>query len=140
MEMFELLPELLADGKGSEGMVKQAPRARGRKRVQEIEAWLQCFAVFVTLVARFEPELMVIMISILRTSWEYEGAAWVAYDAAFRRQAAAMGQHDWGKINTSLYTICFTGKARRSQRCDHCLSASHRTADCYALGERRLWT
>ena len=59
----------------------------------------------------------------------------MAYDAAFRRQAAATGQRDWSKINTSLYTICFTGKARRSQRCDICLSAAHMTAECYALGE-----
>ena len=79
--------------------------------------------------------LMAYMVSVIQESQEYEGAAWVAYDAAFRRQAAATGQQDWSKINTSLYTICFTGKTRRSQRCDSCLSAAHKTAECYALGE-----
>ena len=76
------------------------------------------------------PGLMAYMVNVIRASQEYEGAAWVAYDAAFRRQAAATGQRDWSKINTSLYTICFTGKARRSQRCDNCLSAAHKTAEC----------
>ena len=139
IEMFELLPELLADQKAGESMEKQPHRARGRKRVQDIGAWLQCFAVFVGVVAKSSPEaipgLMAYMISIIRASQEYEGAAWAAYDTAFRRQAAATGQRDWAKINSSLYTICFTGKARRSQRCDNCLSAAHTTAECYALGE-----
>lgn len=31
-------------------------------------------------------------VSIIRASIEYEGAAWVAYVATFRRQAAAMEQ------------------------------------------------
>ena len=63
------------------------------KRVQEIGVWLQCFAVFVGVVAKFVPEVvpgfMAYMVSIIRASQEYEGAAWVAYDAAFRWQAAA---------------------------------------------------
>ena len=106
---------------------------------QERARYRQCFAVFVGVVAKTPPEavpgLMAYMISIIRASQEYEGAAWAAYDAAFRRQAAATGQRDWGKINSSLYTICFTGKAKRSQRYDNCLSAAHKTAECYAVGD-----
>ena len=71
------------------------------------------------------------MTSILRASQEFEGSAWAAY----RRQAAATGLRDWGKVNSSLYLVCFTGKARRSQRCEMCLSAAHQTSECYAGGE-----
>lgn len=139
VEMYELLPELLADQKSGESSGKQLSRARGRKRVQDVGVWLQCFAVLVGVVANSSPEavpgLMAYMVSIIRASQEYEGAAWTAYDAAFRRQAAATGQRNWSAVNASLYTICFTGKARRSQRCDNCLSAAHRTSECYALGD-----
>ena len=114
-EFIEMFAELLADQRGGEGAAKQTSRAKGRKRVQEIGVWLQCFAVFMGVVVKFVPgvvpSLMAYMVSIIRASQEYEGAAWVAYDAAFRRQAAATGQRDWSGINTSLYTICFTGKA-----------------------------
>ena len=107
--------------------------------MQDVSVWLQCFAAFVGVVAKSSPEavpgLMAYMISIIRASQEYEGSAWAAYDAAFRRQVAATGQQDWAKINSSLYTICFTGKARWAQRCDSCLSAAHTTSECYALGE-----
>jgi len=72
------------------------------------------------------------MTSILRASQEFEGSAWAAYNAAYRRQAAATGLKDWGKVNSSLYSVCFTGKARCSQRCEMRLSTAHRTSECYA--------
>ena len=65
--------------------------------------------------------LMAYMISAIRASQEYEGAAWAAYNAAFWRQAAATG--------------LLLKKAKRSQRCDNCLSAAHKMSECYALGD-----
>ena len=35
---------------------KTAKSSRGRKRVQDIGVWLQCFAVFVGMVAKSSPE------------------------------------------------------------------------------------
>ena len=78
---------------------------------------------------------MAYMIAIVRASQGYEGTAWAAYDAAYRRQAAARGQTDWSWINPSLYVICFTGKAKRSERCDRCLSAMHKADDCSLTSE-----
>ena len=72
IEMFELLPELLADQKARESMEKHPHQARGCKQVQDIGAWLQCFAVFVGVVANSSPEavprLMAYMISIIRAT------------------------------------------------------------------------
>ena len=76
------------------------------------------------------PELMAYMISILRASQEYEGLAWATYDAAYHRQAAATGHKQWSKVNPSLYTVCFTGKARKATRCNLCLSAAYKTPEC----------
>ncbi len=94
IEMYELLSELLADHKG-EGARQKLSSVRGRKQVQESWCGLQCFAVIVGVVARFEPgvvpRLMAYMVSIIRASQEYEGAAWVAYMQHNRRQAAATG-------------------------------------------------
>ena len=64
----------------------------------------------------------------------YEGAAWAAYDAAYRRQAAATGHQAWLKIYPSL-TICFTGKARKVLRCETCLSATHKSENCPLAGD-----
>ena len=114
VEMHELLPELWSKAKDDN---KPAARTIAKKRVLDITVWLQCFALYVGVLApKFPlevPELMAYMIAIIRATQEFEGPAWAAYDAAFRCQAAAQGLRQWSKINPSLYAICFTGKVRR---------------------------
>ena len=76
------------------------------------------------------------MVHIIRTNQEYEGLSWFVYNEAYRRQAAATGHMEWSKINPSIFTVCFTSKARRGQRCEWCLSASHCSEECMlAKGE-----
>ena len=131
--MHELLPEFWQEGG------KPTDKAKAKRRALDLTVWLQCFAVYVGVLApKFPsevPELMAYMIAIVRASQEYEGSAWAAYDAAYRRQAAAQGKTGWSQINPSLYAICFTGKAKKSERCDRCLSASHGTGDCSLTSE-----
>ena len=66
----------------------------------------------------------------MRASRNFEGTAWVSYDAAFRRQAAIHGSFDWGVIDPTLYNEAFTGRARIKARCSHCLSDTHGSRSC----------
>ena len=95
---------------------------------------LQCYAGHIGVMAKkfpnMVPELMVYMVSILQESQEYQGLAWTTYDAVYRQQAAATGHKQWSRLNSSLYTICFTGIARKATRCDLCLSTTHKTSEC----------
>ena len=138
VEMYELLPEFWVQ-KEEETNAKAASRAKAKRRIQDINVWLQCFGLYVSVLAtqspQYVPELMAYMVSILRASQEYEGSAWTTYDAAYRRQAAATGNKQWSKVNPSLYTVCFTGKARKATRCDLCLSAAHKTEDCHLTSD-----
>ena len=132
VELHKLLPECLAESSDSIGPI---PKSRARKRLNDINVWLQCFALYVGILASSKPalvpDLMAYMISIIRASQEFEGSAWMVYDDAYRRQAAATGdQWQWSQVNPSLYTICFTGKAKRMGRCERCLSAAHKTEEC----------
>lgn len=118
----------------------QGQRPKAKKRLDDLDVWLQCFALYVAVLAPTKPalvpNLMAYMISIIRASQEYEASAWVAYDDAYRRQAAAAGdQWQWSQANPSLYAVCFTGKAKRTGRCERCLSAAHKTEDCSLLNE-----
>ena len=128
--MVELLPECLV-----EDSAKPIARSKAKNQLHDINMWLQCFGLYVGALAPAKPalvpDLMAYMISIIRASQEYEGTAWAVYDDRYRRQAAATGDHwRWSQVSPSLYTICFTGKAKRMGRCDRCLSAAHRTEDC----------
>jgi len=46
-------------------------------------------------------------------------------DLAFRRQAALSKDLNWSRINPTLYSLCFAGKAKKSAICIHCLSNNH---------------
>ena len=132
VEMHELLPEFWADPRGETS--GNTSRGKGKKRAQDIQVWLQCFAQYVSVLSSIHPtavpELMAYMVGVLRASIEFEEGAWAAYDSAYRRQAAATGHRQWSRVNPSLYTLCFTGKARKEDRCVLCLGSSHRTDDC----------
>ena len=81
MELHELLPECLAESTNS------IPRSRARKKLNDISVWLQCFALYVGVLASSKsalvPDLMAYMISIIRVSQEFEGSAWTVYDDAY---------------------------------------------------------
>jgi hypothetical protein len=65
------------------------------------------------------------MSTIVRTSQDFEGLAWVRYDAAYWRQATLMGNTKWSAVNVTLYTMCFTGVASGKARCELCFATSH---------------
>ena len=89
IDMSDLLPEFWLDQKAEEGTAKRANRSTAKKRVQDINVLLQCYAVHIGVMATKFPnmvsELMVYMINILRESQEYQGLAWATYDAAYRK-------------------------------------------------------
>ena len=141
--MAELLPEfwgMTTNAKDVEGR-SNPPQLIGRRtrKVTDIMSWIKCFALYVGIMVGSSleavPELMAYLIQILRVSQDFSGLAWVNYDLAFRRQAAATGNKHWSKINPSLYSICFSGVARSNKRCDLCLSLTHETRDCALSGE-----
>lgn len=141
VDMAELLPEFwsLPPAIKSEGQpITQPSLPRRSRKVTDLASWVQCFATYVGVLAGSSPEavpeLMAYLIQIVRVNQDFGGLAWVNYDLAFRRQAAATGNRSWSKINPSLYSICFSGAARVSKRCELCLSTTHETRDCTLAG------
>lgn len=135
VDMAELLPEYWGVVPGAKlGAEALNAKATRKKKVTNILTWVQCFAVYTSVMAakhpEATPELMAYLICILRVSQDFGGMAWVNYDSAFRRQAAATANRQWSRVNPSLYSICFAGSARMSTRCDLCLSLTHPTMDC----------
>ena len=55
---------------------------------------------------------------------------WSYYDANYRQKAEATLNKDWSAIDTSLFSQCFTGRARKAQGCINCSSLKHDSAEC----------
>ncbi len=94
--------------------------ARAKKKVvQDINTWIQCYAIYVAVMASKHPEavpdMMAYMLVIMRAQQEYEEPAWRLYDQAFRDKAASMGNKKWATIDPHIYNQAFTGRARKRQ-------------------------
>ena len=134
VEMAELQPEAwLLEDQGDTKCCHSIPKRR-RAPVTDVLTWVQCFASLASVLSRIYPnqvpELMAYMSTIVRCQKEFEGLGWMQYDTAFRRQAAISKDLYWGKINPTLYSICFAGHARRLARCTICLSTNHPVEHC----------
>lgn len=135
VEMLELLPEFWAEDKEGKASGKgTASQVRGRKRIQDIRVWAQSFVKYVSMLSGKHPESVLELKALhnhhdlVGYSSDYEGKAWA--DVAYGRQVrhvASTGHKMWSKINPSIYSLCFTGKAKRVTHCDFCFSSAHRT-------------
>ena len=132
--MAELLPEFWGSTSG-----KEASQPGTSCAVTDIATWIQCFATYISVMSASHPgavpELLALLIFILRGSQDFGGIAWVTYDGAFRQQALITGNRHWSKVNLSLYSICFSGVAHTGQSCDLCLSLSHPTRECTLVSD-----
>ena len=52
------------------------------------------------------------------------------YNANYRQKAEATLNKDWSAIDTSLFSQCFTGRARKALGCINCSSLKHDSAEC----------
>ena len=62
-------------------------------------------------------DLLKYQLLIMRTAQQFSGSAWLAYDRAFRRQAAAYKLTDWSRMNPELFHFQVSG----------CVSIEHPT-------------
>lgn len=104
------------------------------KPVEDISTWLQCFAVYVAVMAKQYPEvvgdMMAYMITIMRAQIEFEDPGWRKYDEVYRDKAASTGNRKWSSIDPHFYNQLFTGKAKKVPLCSVCGNTGHTAAIC----------
>ena len=92
-----------------------------RKAITDILSWMQVFAVYTLVVTAYYParvaDLLKYQLLIMRTAQQFSGSAWLSYDRAFRRQAAAYKLTDWSHLNPELFHFYVSG----------CVSVEHPT-------------
>ena len=137
VDMGELLPEFSQHD--DEAAMKRPWMTKKPRQVTDIFSWMQCFTTYVSVLGpaypEAIPELMAYAATIVRVSQDFSGLAWQRYDAGFRRQAALTGNRQWSRINATLYTMCFTGKALAITRCELCFASTHTTTECGLQGD-----
>ena len=133
VEMRELLPETWQREEEDAGGRAFWPK-KPAGPITDILQWVQCFAALAGVLAKsypsMVPEFMAYLATIVKCARDFEGITWAQYDRAYRRQVAQTKDLRWSRLNPTLYSLCFAGKAKRNMVCANCLSDSHHTASC----------
>lgn len=135
VEMRDLMPEvwLREEEEAVAKNVLVLPKKKAAP-ITDINQWVQCFAGYVGVLSvkygRFVPELMAYMATIVKCAKDFDGVAWAQYDRAYRKQMAQRKELRWSRLNPTLFSLCFAGKAKRNATCAHCLADTHTTDQC----------
>lgn len=108
---------------------------RQRREVPYLLSWIQCFGVYICVVASKHPErvsqLLAYQTMLVREARRCGGSGWMGYDRMFRLQAASGEQVDWSQLNSSLYATTFLAQQNgRGRTCQHCLETDHSGPEC----------
>lgn len=111
-----------------------------RREVPDILSWIQCFGIYISVIATKYPGKVQSMLAyqtmLVREACRCGAGGWLAYDTAFRQQAATDPDCDWAKLNSSIYPVTFMAQATGKGRCSpHCLEPDHSAEEC-ALSPR----
>ena len=121
IELGDLVPNHLGFQETVRSKSKQHP-------VTNISEWLQAFTMYVSVIAKKQPQRVPDLISyqflMLEARNEYQGNCWLAHDMHVRQQASSLPNCKWSTIDSTIWNLAFTGKARAS-RCRHYFSLFH---------------
>ena len=100
----EAAPHTYLDGK-----LLVAPAKKRVVEIIDILTWIQAFTIYPwifcsTCLSRWQDTTQYKLL-ILQTASQFPGPAWLNYDTAFRKDAAASLLADWSKMNLDLYNF-----------------------------------
>ena len=137
VDMAELLRDNIeADRrKGAQREVAGESQKRSRREVPDILSWIQCFGIYVSVIAskfpKKVPHMLAYQTMVVREARRCGGGGWAAYDTAFQQQAATDPRCDWSQLNSSLYPVTFMAQATgKGKCCAYCLEADHTSDEC----------
>ena len=112
----------------------RSPLPSHRHKFLDVRVWALCFASYISVIANKDrsrvSDLLGYLVHMIKASLKFEGPAWANYDNTFRRQVAVLSNQNWSSLNSSLFSMCFTGKGKNSPKCDICLGIGHRVSSC----------
>ena len=135
VDMAELLRDNLeadrrVQGREAKNADGSTSRLASRREVPDLLSWVQCFGVYVCVVASRHPgrirQLLAYQTLIVREARRLGGKGWQAYDSLFRQQAAVSSM-DWSKLNSTLYAMTFLAQqgVQKVRSCLLCLESDH---------------
>ena len=107
VELSKLLPSRLGAPEVTlRDLMSNRDKPKELKRITSIQQWVVCFNSVISVMALKHPERVQDLLGyssmITKASLDYEGTPSLAYDAHFRRLAAANRLTQWSQVDASL--------------------------------------
>ena len=136
VDMADLRPEswLMASDTDNANNSLASLFRRRKQPVTDIAVWVQCYSSLVSVLVELYPQFikhfMAYLSTIVMGAKRTRTLSWVAYDAAYRRKAAATKSLFWGTVDQYLYTVWFSNQAM-GPACITCFSTDSATTSCH---------
>lgn len=110
--------------------------SRPRREVPDLLSWVQCFGIYMAVVASRYPErvkkLLAYQTLIVWEARRCGGKGWLSYDSYFRQQMAGDWKGDeWGRLNPYLFSSTFLALGSPCRpSCTLCLEPDHQEDVC----------
>ena len=114
-------------GEGQIVVLQAADLAPTRRTILDLATWLQCFGLYMVVIAQSQPErvpeLMAYQAIIANASTKYTWPSWLVYDTSFRQEVAGTVGQSWARVDPSIYSVCFFGQNISGENwCQSCQS------------------
>ena len=113
VEMAELLPDHLSSSPYTDEDQANSSKVK-YKEVLNIIEWLQCFSLYIAVIARSNASHVVDLLGyqnlIVQSQLKYRDGCWAVYDRQFRQKASAVSIPEWSVIDTTLWNLAFAGQ------------------------------
>ena len=131
-------------GEGQIVVLQAADLAPTRRTIPDLATWLQCFGLYVAVIAQSQPErvpeLMAYQAIIAKASTKYRWPSWLVYDTSFRQEVAGTVGQSWARVDPSIYSVCFFGQNISGENwCQSCQSLDHTGQACPTRPKKRAW-
>ena len=135
IDMGELLPDRVGISRPDD----TGKASTKRYNVSGILERIKCFNVYMAVISIKQPgripDLLAYETMIIEAHMEYSGDAWLGYHIWFRQCAATDTTKNCVIIDSTLWNLAFSGKARATH-CKFCFSLSHVLSGCaWATGQ-----
>ena len=91
--------------------------------VSSIIEWVQSFRTYTAILSMSQPhrvpDLLGYQTLILQAYQEFHGDFWLRYDRTFRQKAATLMDIKWAKIDTTIWSLAFSGQGKSGLSSDH---------------------
>ena len=123
INLGELLPDCLSTANAMGDTDTSRAHKPATRLISSIIEWIQSFGMYTAILSKSQPHWVADLLGYqtlkLQAYQEFRGDSWLRYDHTFRQKVATLRVAKWATIDTTLWSLGFSGRGRSNSSSDH---------------------